>query len=318
MAQLRTLGVTVDVGEARLQRVRDAFPDLEILVELDLAKAPQALAGVDAIVGRGAHVNLLANSRNLRWVQTLTAGSDAVSFDELAKRNVVLTNGSGIHAINVAEHLVSLLLAFARALPALFRAQQRHQWFRNTDQFELYGQTACVVGLGDIGQAFAERAAALGMRVTGVRRRELPTPACITQVATLDTMDPLLAEADHIVICLPLTQRTGNIFNADRLALLKPSAYIYNIGRGELIDQEALIAALRNGRLAGAGLDVTTPEPLPPDNPLWDMDNVIITAHSSGGSPTRMDRFVDLLIDNITRYRNDQPLRNVVDPVEGY
>lgn len=131
-------------------------------------------------------------------------------------------------------------------------------------------------------------------------------------------MDALLAEADHVALCLPLTTRTEGLFSAERFALLKPGAYLYNVGRGELVDQDALINALRSGGLAGAGLDVTSPEPLPPDNPLWDLGNVIITSHTGGASPRRMDRFIDLLIDNIARYRADEPLRNIIDPVEGY
>jgi phosphoglycerate dehydrogenase-like enzyme len=318
MAELRNLGISVGIGAERVEELRRRFPDLAVVVELDLDKVPAALAEVDAFVGRGRHVELLANATRLRWVQTLTAGADAVSFPDLERRGIVMTNGSGIHAPNLAEHLLMLMLAFARNLPRLMRAQQRHEWARDERQFELMGQTLCVVGLGDIGLALAERAAAIGMRVTGVRRRDLPVPPCVSAVARLDDMDPLLSEADHVAICLPLTTRTGAVFDARRLALLKPSAYLYNIGRGEIVDQDALTEALRTGRLAGAGLDVATPEPLPPDNPLWDMENVIITSHSGGASPRRMDRFLDLLSDNITRYRADQPLRNVVDPVEGY
>lgn len=318
VAELENLGVSIELGNQRVARIRERFPDVNVVVELDLAVVPEAFAGVDAFVGRGTHVELLSDAPRLRWVQTLTAGADSVSFPDLLARGIVMTNGSGIHAPNVAEHLLGLMLTFARALPDLMRAQQRHEWLNGVRQFELLGQTLCVVGLGDIGLALAERASAIGMRVTGVRRRDLPVPSFIDSVSGLDDMQPLLVEADHIALCLPLTPRTDGLFDAARLASLKPSAYLYNIGRGELIDQDALIDALRSGRLAGAGLDVTTPEPLPADNPLWDLDNVLITSHTSGRSPTRLDRFVDLLLDNMARYQADEPLRNVVDPVEGY
>lgn len=318
MAELENLGISIEIGERRVARIREQFPDVNVLVELDLTAVPTTLANVNAFVGRGTHVRLLANASRLRWVQTLTAGADSVSFEDLEARGIVMTNGSGIHAPNVAEHLLGLMLTFARSLPVLMRAQQRHEWLESVRQFELLGQTLCVVGLGDIGLALAERAAGIGMRVTGVRRRDIPVPPYISRVAGLEDMQPLLVEADHIALCLPLTPRTDGLFDAARLATLKPSAYIYNIGRGELIDQDAVIDALRSGRLAGAGLDVTTPEPLPPESPLWDLENVLITSHSSGRSPTRLDRFIDLLLDNMTRFQVDEPLRNVVDPVEGY
>lgn len=318
MAKLETLGISVDLGEGSVERIREHYPELSVRVELDLSKAPSALADVDAFVGRGRHVELLSNASRLRWVQTLTAGSDRVSFPDLLQRGIVLTNGSGIHAPNLAEHIMGLMLAFARGLPVLIRAQTRREWKQDGRQFELQGQTLCVVGLGDIGLALAERASSMGMHVTGVRRRAIAAPDIIEKVAQLEDMDPLLADADHIAICLPLTARTGEVFDARRLALLKPSAYLYNIGRGEIVDQDALIDALRSGRLAGAGLDVMTPEPLPSDSPLWELENVIITSHTGGRSPRRMGRFVDLLIDNIARYRADEPLRNIVDPIEGY
>lgn len=318
MATLETLGFSVDLGEARMARLRERFPDLEIKVVTDLEAVPRELQDVDAFVGRGVHVKLLADAPRLRWVQTQTAGADGVSFDDLGKRGIVLTNGSGIHAPNLAEHQIALMLAFARGLPGLLKAQARHEWVNQWPQFEIDGQTLCIVGLGEVGRALADKAARMGMRVTGVRRRDIPVPDYIEKVAHIDEMNPLLAEADHVALCLPLTPRTRKLFDAERIAALKPGAYIYNTGRGEVIDHDALIDALRSGHLAGAGLDVTDPEPLPDDNPLWDMENVIITGHSGGRAPRRLDRFVDLLIDNIDRYRNDQPLRNVVDPVEGY
>lgn len=318
MAQLETLGISVDLGEARVARLRERFPDLDVIVETDLAKVPAAFAHVDGFIGRGQHVALLKDASRLRWIQTQTAGADGVSFPDLEARAIVFTNGSGIHAPNLGEHLMGLILAFARGLPRLIRAQTRHEWTPVIPQFEVDSQTLCVVGLGDIGLALAERASMMGMRVTGVRRRELPAPDFIERVASLDAMDPLLAEADHVALCLPLTPRTEGIFDARRLGAIKHGAYIYNIGRGDLVDQDAMIEALRSGRLAGAGLDVTDPEPLPEDNPLWEMENVIITCHTGGRSPRRLDRFIDLVIDNITRLRTDQPMRNVVDPVEGY
>lgn len=319
MAEVTTVGITIPLGEKRLARLKEAYPDLTVIVQEDASKVAEDLKDIDLLVGRGGHVKRLLGSKNLRWVQTLTAGADGVPFDQLEERMIVLTNGSGIHAPNIAEHMLGQMLCFARGFHVLFKHQQNHHWTPAHVSFELNGQTLCVVGLGDIGQALGERAAAIGMHVTGVRRRpELAVPAGISQVATFDELDTLLAQADHVALCLPLTPATENIISAERIAGMKKGVYIYNTGRGELIDQDALIEALKSGQVAGAGLDVTTPEPLPEDSPLWDMENVLITSHTSGRSPARMDRFMDLLIDNIRRYRADEPLRNVVDPVHGY
>ena len=319
MAELTTVGITIPLGDARIARLKEAYPDLTVIIQEDPSKVAEDLHDIDLLVGRGAHAKRLLGCPNLRWIQTLTAGADAVPFDALEERMIVLTNGSGIHAPNIAEHMLGQMLCFARGFHILLRHQQNHHWTTAHTSFELNGQTLCVIGLGDIGQALGERAAALGMRVTGVRRRpELAVPDGISAVTTFDDMDALLAEADHIAVCLPLTPSTENILNAERIAKLKRGVYIYNTGRGEIIDQDALIEALNSGQVGGAGLDVTTPEPLPADSPLWDMENVLITSHTSGRSPARMDRFMDILIDNIRRYRADEPLRNVVDPVHGY
>ncbi len=318
MAKLELVGISVDLGEELLARLRGRFPELTFIAEQDLKIIPEAFKDVDLYVGRGRHVELLAGSTRLRWAQTLTAGADRIDLSGFEPGQVVVTNGSGIHAENLSEHILAFILAFARGFPMLMQAQARHEWCKDVHSFELAGQRLCVVGLGDIGLALADRASRLDMRVTGVRRRELPVPEYVEAVATLETMDPLLAEADHVAICLPLTSRTEGLFDAARLAVMKPGAYIYNIGRGGIVDQDALIDALRSGHLAGAGLDVTTPEPLPPESPLWDVQNTLITCHTGGRSPRRLDRFVDLLSDNIERFQSGRQLRNIVDLVEGY
>ena len=238
MARLEKLGITIELGEKRVAKLRERFPEIELLIELDFAKIPRSLADVDAFIGQGSHVALLSYSTQLKWIQTLTAGVEAISFTDLATRGIVLTNGSGIDAPNLAEHLLGMMLAFARNLPELMRRQQRHEWSQESRQFELADQTLCVIGLGDIGLALAERSYALGMRVTGVRRRDIPCPPFVATVARLETMDSLLAEADHVAICLPLTGHTGTVFNAERLRVLKQGAYLYNIGRGELVNQD--------------------------------------------------------------------------------
>lgn len=318
MARLETMVIAADLGSAHLAELGARFPDVRFVICREPSEVSAALAEADAFVGWRLPPELLPRAHRLGWVQAITAGVDGFLTPELVARGIVLTNTSGVHAPNAAEHVLALMLGFARGLPALARAQMRHEWQQRTDlQFELTGQTLCVVGLGDIGLALAARATALGMRVSGVRRRSEPV-AGVADIATPDTMHALLATADHVALCLPLTAGTRGLFDAASVAAIKRGGYLYNVGRGETLDQDALIAALQRGDLAGAGLDVTDPEPLPADNPLWSMERVVITSHTSGVSPLLMDRVLALVTDNIARYIEDRPLHNLVDPVQEY
>jgi phosphoglycerate dehydrogenase-like enzyme len=215
-----------------------------------------------------------------------------------------------------------MMLAFARQLPFLVRAQIAGEWRDQATRertFELGGQTLVLIGLGRIAQAVAVRASAFGMRIIGVRRRpDLRKPEQVDEVFPVARLAEALVRADHVVVTLPLTTRTRHFIGAKQLASMKPTAYIYNIGRGPVIDQEALAAALQAGDLAGAGLDVTDPEPLSADSPLWRMDNVLITAHTSGATPHYWDRAIEILESNLDRFVSGKSLINQVDSVEGY
>nr|WP_246294684.1 D-2-hydroxyacid dehydrogenase [Schlegelella koreensis] len=267
---------------------------------------------------------ILDAAPRLEWLHQRGAGIDAIDRARLLASRVVLTNGSGNHAPNMAEHVLALMLAFARGLPALMRAQQAARWETpHPDQlFELSEQTLAIVGLGAIGGALATRAAALGMRVIGVRRSApadaRPMAGVDEQLHGADGLDAALARADHVAVTLPLTEATRRLFDAARFARCKPGAYFYNVGRGGTVDQDALLAALRSGRIAGAGLDVTEPEPLPADSPLWREPNVIVTAHSSGQTPRSFERYQRLLLENLGRWVRGETLLNVVDKQLGY
>jgi phosphoglycerate dehydrogenase-like enzyme len=318
---LRTLLVRVPLEERYLARLRDRFPDLDVVVATTDDQFGHRLADADAVVGWRVTAAEIAAAPRLKWVQTIGAGVEDVIVPELAARGIVLTNNSGVHAPNIAEHLLSLMLAFARRLPHQIRGQVAHEWRDESGRrglFELGGQTLIVVGLGDIGQALASRANALGMRVIGVRRRGLEATKGVERVVAIGELASGLAEADHVAICLPLTAETRGLFDAAVIEAMKPGAYLYNIGRGPIVITEALIEGLRTGHLGGAGLDVTDPEPLPNDSPLWDLENVIITSHTSGATPRYWDRAIAILESNIARFRAGDPLLNVVDLDAGY
>jgi phosphoglycerate dehydrogenase-like enzyme len=318
---IRRLLVATPVQPRHLDRLRAAFPDVEIQ-RVD-APAPDALAAADAAVAWSIDAAALdGDDLRLRWLHTGGAGVEHLPLARLRERGIVVTNSSGVHIPSIPEHLLALMLAFARRLPTLIRAQAARSWRdepTHSEVFDLQGQTVLLVGMGEIGLGLGERAAALGMRVTGLRRHpDRPAPPFVARVFGFGDLTAALADADHVAISLPITAETRGMFGAAAFAAMKPSAYLYNVGRGAVVDTAALVAALRSRRIAGAGLDVTDPEPLPADSPLWEMDDVVITSHTAGASPTYWDRGTDLVIDNLRRWRAGEPLRNEVDPGAGY
>ena len=313
--------ICVPLPEALRQQLRSGFPSVRFVFS-DVHDLPEGFEDADVLILWGISSENLARMQRLKWVQTVSAGVDRIDFAQLKARGIPLTNSSGIHANNISEHILALMLAFARKLPLLVREQEQHRWSSEVGRissFELTGQTMLVVGLGKIGEQLAIRTKGMQMRVLGTRRRvEIERASAADEVFALSELTERISEADHVAITLPLTHDTEGMFTAELIGRMKPGAYLYNIGRGSIIDQDALIAALQTGRLGGAGLDVTTPEPLPGDSPLWDLPNVIITPHTSGSSPKLMERAVALWIDNLNRFLAGDPLRNVVDLDAGY
>lgn len=312
--------IAFDMDQNHLEQIRDTHPELDITICTEQDQIPEALSGADAVIGWGRYdAATLAGAPKLRWIHTFGAGVDTLLSPELIDSEIVVTNNSGVRGPNIAEHILAMMLGFARGLPEIMRYQTKREWHHaDRGVFELGGQTLGVVGLGDIGQALAWRANALGMKVIGVRRKQSALPRGVEHVYPLEELHTFLSGSDHVAICLPLTPSTRNMFGAAEFAAMKPSAYIYNIGRGAIIDQDALVAALQSEQIAGAGLDVTDPEPLPSDSPLWDMTNVQITCHTSGATPYNWERGMAILLDNLGRFQRDEPLRNVVDKDAGY
>ncbi|HKG27332.1 MAG TPA: D-2-hydroxyacid dehydrogenase [Thermomicrobiales bacterium] len=313
---LKTLLIRFPLQDEHVQRLRDRFPDLDVAVAPNDADFLPLLPRADAIVGWGVSAEEIAAAPNLRWIQTVGAGVEDIIVPEMAARGIILTNNSGVHAPNIAEHLMAMILAFARRLPFQIRGQLAHEWRDTSGRqglFELGGQTLLVVGLGDIGQALAQRALAFGMNVVGVRRRDRGPVEGVSEVVGLEALPRVLPNAHHVAICLPLTVQTRGLFDRATILRMRPGAFLYNIGRGPIVETTALVDSLESGHLGGAGLDVTDPEPLPADSPLWDMENVIITSHTSGATPRYWDRAIVVLESNIERFRSGAELLNVVD-----
>ncbi len=267
--------------------------------------------------------DILERAPALRWVQLTSAGADRLAESELPRR-LTLTTASGIHAVPIGEYVLGVMLAFAKGLPGAMRSQAERTW-RPYLAEELHARTVGVVGLGAIGGYVAKLAKADGMRVLAIRRsaRQRATGPDTGNPQVDELLPPselpyLLAESDYVVLSLPLSRESHGLIGEQELRAMKPVARIINISRGGVVDEAALVRALKEGWIAGAALDVTEHEPLPPDSELWGMENVILTPHISGGTPVYMERAVDLFCDNLNRYLQGQPLRNVVQPERGY
>ena len=290
-------------------------------------EAIEAARDAEIYFGFGAPRSILGAGDCLRWMHSGTAGVSAAITPELRASGVVLTNSAGVHGPAVAETVLAMMLHFARGLDVAVRAQADAEW--RTDPFEaspsvareLAGATLGVVGYGGIGHEIARRAAALGMRVVATRRRagkaeqdELGT----TVLAGREGFDRLLAESDYVVLCAPETRETRDLIDGPALEHMRRGAVLINVARGSLVNEEALVRALRSGHLRGAGLDVFATEPLPPSSPLWRLPNVLVTPHVSGFTARFWEREAALLLDNLERYLKGRPLRNVVDLAAGY
>lgn len=278
----------------------------------------EMLLNAEIIFGWPRH-DQLKKAKSLRWLHLPSAGADDyIDANYYVNKGVILTNSSGVYGLPIAEHVFAMILSYNRNLQeyALLKKDKSWKMILNTKDF--HGSTVGIIGFGDIGQEVAIRAKAFGAKVLVVKRRKSDKPDYVDEIYLTEEMDELIRQSDYIVLTLPATKKTEGIISKDRISKMKPDTYLINIGRGELIDQDALIEALRENKIGGAGLDVMTPEPLPVDNPLWDFPNVTITQHSSGLSVGNDLRRVKLFADNLKRYLNNEKLINVVDFIEGY
>ena len=305
--------------ESQLAKIQTAAPDMRVVTTTEHAEIEALLDEVEIAIS--VPHDLLARAPRLRWVQEWGAGVDwLLQHPEVAELDFTLTNASGVHAIPISEQILAYLLAFARGLPAAIRAQDSQIWqaAKRDQLFELAGKTMLLVGVGAIGERTAVVAAALGMRVLGIRRNPAGDLPGVEAIYGADRLYDRLPEADFVVLTVPLSHATQGMIGERELRAMKPTSYLINIGRGGTIQQPALIQALREGWIAGAGLDVFDQEPLPATSPLWELENVIMTAHYAGLTPAYDQRALAIFLDNLQRYRAGEPLKNVVDKAAGY
>jgi len=311
--------------QERLDELTAAAPVAELVIaegrEAVLREIPDAEAYVpgpwdDEVVDKGWR---------LRWVHFMWAGVEGQLTPRALEGSFTITNSAGVFGVPMAEHALAMMLCFARGLHVCLRRSPEQLWHRpggrrsvTEGMRELAGATLGILGYGGIGRETAQRARAFGMRIVALRRRPERGAQFADVVLGPDGLDELLRESDYLLISCPLTPETRGMIGARELALMKPEAVLVNLARGGIVHEHALVAALREGRIRGAALDVTEQEPLPPDSPLWGMENVLITPHVAGTSPRTSRRQFELLRDNMRRFVAGEPLLNVVDRAAGY
>ncbi|MHB1133937.1 MAG: D-2-hydroxyacid dehydrogenase [Chloroflexota bacterium] len=283
--------------------------------EIDLAPI---LARVEVIVASRLPADIARRAPRLRWVQALGAGVDhLMPAEALRQADFTVTNVKGVHAVPMAETVLSMLLGFAKGWPTLLEHKRAHHWQRFVPA-ELGGRTLGLVGLGKIGRQIARVCSQMGMRVLGLRRSGPGVVADVETVYGPAGLGELLRQSDYVVCCLPNTPETHHLLGEAQFRQMQPHACFVNVGRGQVVDETALARALREGWIAGAGLDVFETEPLPESSPLWELPNVLIMPHVGGDSDRFMERCTTVVVENLRRYAEARPLMNVVDPARGY
>jgi phosphoglycerate dehydrogenase-like enzyme len=302
---------------------RQESADLTLVVSENIEVLRRSAVDADAVALAPRHGQMMRelwpHASRLRWVHTLGAGVERLLFDELAHSDVVVTNSRGLFADALAEFVIASMLWFAKDLRRVVENQRQHRWEPYTVQ-RLEGRTAGIIGYGGIGRAVARRAHALGMRVIATRRRtELASgDAIVTRMYEAREIDTLIAESSYLVLSTPLTASTYRLMNAARLSLMRSDAVLINVGRGDVVDERALVTSLRERSIRGAALDVFEREPLPPDHLLWSLDNVLISPHTADHTSDSHARSMAFFLEQLGHFRRGEPLENVVDKHERY
>lgn len=303
---------------AHWQRLVEAIrPDRLVAVDgSDPASVDAALAEAEVAILAGDLDARHVAAPKLRWIHCDHAGLTRSARPEVFRKGIVVTGSAGRSGPALAEHVMMFALMLCSRYPDFYEAQKRHEWRRTPEMADLralYGRTIGILGMGHTGVELATRAKAFDMRVLGYRRRDMAPPPGVDRMYSADkgeTIDDILREADVLALVLNLSDATHHLIGAREIAMMKPSAILVNLARGGIVDTDALVAALAEGRLAGAGLDVTDPEPLPPGHPLWDAPNVLITPHFTAAVPDKVDRSLDVITENLRRWRAGEPMLN--------
>ena len=311
--------VVIPVEERHKKYLEEKFPEGEFLYSSIGSVTLSHVKEADVIIGN-APVAMVQECEHLEFMQLNSAGADAYIKEGVIKDGTVLANATGAYGLAVAEHMFAMTYALMKKLPLYQKNQSHCAWKDEGPVTTFYHSRTLVIGLGDIGCDYARRAKAMGSYVVGLKRRESEKPDCVDELYTMDALKDELEKADVVAMFLPGTKETYHVMNEEMLRSMKHGAILVNGGRGTAIDQVALKTVLDEEYLSGAALDVTTPEPLPVDDPLWEAKNILITPHVSGGYhlPETFERIVQIAGHNLEALRNEHEIKNVVDFTTGY
>jgi phosphoglycerate dehydrogenase-like enzyme len=305
-----------------VEKLRAEFPQIEFTHRDTYDNLEDYVGDVEVLFTLSLRPDQFKAAKKLKWLHCPAAAVHQFTFPEFVKSDVVLTNGRDVHGPVVAEHIMALIFAMAKNLHLSARFQQKHEWgqepvwYANPHPRLIAGAVLGLVGLGSIGRPVAKHASALGMRV--IATRGTPEKGSVEGVERVVPLGQLLAQSDYVVLAAPVTVDTEYLVGSKQLAQMKPDACLINVGRGQLIDDQALIQALREKKIGGAALDVFEKEPLPPDSPYWDLENVLITPHTAGLADKLWEREYAVFCENLRRYLTHQPLLALVDKQKGY
>ncbi len=313
-----------NIPAAQRDRIAAAFPQHRFLHARDDGEGLTLIRDADVAFSSQVHPDQLAAATRLRWIHSPAAGVGGMLYPQMVQSPVVLTNSRGLAADTIAEHALAVTLAMFRRVHVAVRRQGERRWAQDelaagVPNRSISGARVLIVGLGAIGRAVGARFEALGAEVYGIRRRvDANIAMAIARVAGPERLRELLPAFDVVVVCAPQTAQTHHMIGAPELAVMKRDALLVNVSRGQLVDEAALVDALRANRIGGAALDVFEHEPLATDSALWNLPNVLITPHTSGFRPDHWDAATDLFSENLRRFEAGQPLRNLVDKQAGY
>ena len=300
-------------SDENISNLRKDFPEHEFTVVDDKDVTDDEVRRAEVMVGF-PDPKLLSKAENLKWLHLSSIGVDKhVDKSLYANPDVILTNSSGIYGKPISDHIVGYMIALTRNFPFFIRNQEKAAWIKKDADKDIFGSTALIVGLGDVGRNLARKLKAFDVHTIAVKRTMTEKPDYIDELYTTESLDELIPRADFVILCVAATPETAGIMNRDRIALMRKDSYLINIGRGSLIDQDALYEALSEKRIAGAAADSSTPEPLPPESRFWQLDNMIITPHCSGKSPTTYIRQYAVFYSELERFSKGEKLKNLID-----
>jgi phosphoglycerate dehydrogenase-like enzyme len=319
--KVRKLIITHTVEQKNMEQIKTIIPDWDVITGKDKEIWEGHLKDAEVIAGwrKSVKKECLQNDSHLKWLQTWSAGVDSLPLEALESKNILLTSANGVHTFPISETIFALMLSLTRKIHTYVKNQQTKTWEHANLKNEIHEKTIGIIGVGAIGKETARIAKAFGMTVLGVRRSGKPEDF-VDQMYTTDQLSILLPQCDYVVITLPLTKDTFHLFGKEQLNQMKPSSFFINIGRGEIVVENDLIAALQNQTIAGAGLDVFEKEPLSEGSQLWDMENVIITPHTAGATEHYNQRVIEnIFIPNLKNYvAGKTPAINLVTYSKGY